>query len=222
MGKGGGVSGRRDGFLVGFANGAGGAALDDPEATRIAEAAIDAVAVLGWSRLTMSDVARRAKVGRATLYRYFAGKDELRNAILQYEMRRFIDGSTAARAPATSIDEALTAGFTFTLQFLRNNTLLDRMRHTDRDILLDAICDDELIATAREFSAQLWKLQLYPSKEPSDAEMAHLRTVSEITTRLSLSLIVNPDSIVDFDDPTNVRSFAHRYLAPLVTAVPDF
>ncbi len=215
------MSGRRDGFLVGFATGAGGAALDDPEATRIAEAAIDAMIVLGWSRLTMSDVARRAGIGRATLYRYFAGKDELRNAILHYETRRFIACATAARAPATSIDEALTAGFTFTLEFLRDNKLLDRMRHTDRDILLDAICDNELIATAREFSAQLWVLQLYPSREPSDAEMAHLRTVCEMTTRLSLSLMVNPESIVDFDHPENVRSFARRYLAPLFIAPPD-
>ncbi|MFD3323999.1 TetR/AcrR family transcriptional regulator [Streptomyces sp. NPDC058701] len=45
--------------------------------TAILAATRDALVELGWSKLTMSDVSVRAKVAKTTLYRRWAGKNEL-------------------------------------------------------------------------------------------------------------------------------------------------
>jgi AcrR family transcriptional regulator len=165
--------------------------------------------------MTMSDVAKRGRIGRATLYRYFASKDELRDAIFLREVNRFMDASTRARASAASVEDALTSSLAITLEFVRDNRMLNRLRETDREMLLEALFDDDLIAMGREFSAQLWKTQLHGEAPVDESAMTHLRTVSEITTRLTLSLIANPQTVVDFTAPGASRAYVQRYLLPL-------
>ncbi|MCZ4518098.1 helix-turn-helix domain containing protein [Rhodococcus ruber] len=190
--------------------------LNDPVAARIVDEAIEAVAVLGWRRMTMSDVAKRGRIGRATLYRYFASKDELRDAIVLREMNRFMQESTAARTGAASVEDALTSSLAITLEFVRDNRMLNRLRETDREMLLETLFDDDLIATGREFSAQLWKTQLHGEAPVDESVMTHLRTVSEITVRLSLSLIANPRTTADFATPDASRAYVRRYILPLL------
>ncbi|KQU31466.1 hypothetical protein ASH04_13430 [Rhodococcus sp. Leaf233] len=196
--------------------------LSDPAAARIVDEAIEAIAVLGWRRMTMSDVAKRGRIGRATLYRYFASKDELRDAIFLREVNRFMDASTRARASTASVEDALTSSLAITLEFVRDNRMLNRLRETDREMLLEALFDDDLIAMGREFSAQLWKTQLHGEAPVDESVMTHLRTVSEITTRLTLSLIANPQTVVDFTAPDASRAYVQRYLLPLFRPSTNF
>jgi AcrR family transcriptional regulator len=52
---------------------------------RILDGAVQAVALHGLSKLGMSDVSRSAGVARGTVYRYFASRDELLNALAARE-----------------------------------------------------------------------------------------------------------------------------------------
>ncbi|MFQ6227130.1 hypothetical protein [Nocardia sp. NPDC002869] len=45
---------------------------------------------------------------------------------------------------------------------------------------------------------------------------AHLRAVSELLVRLTLSLLLNPGGQLDISDPAAVREYARRYLARFV------
>ena len=58
-------------------------------ADRILDAAQRLVFRTGARKLSLSDVATRARVSRPTIYRYFASKEELINALGKRERRRF-------------------------------------------------------------------------------------------------------------------------------------
>ena len=58
-------------------------------ADRILDAARHLVLGMGARRLSLSDVATRAGVSRPTIYRYFASKEALIDALGTQERRRF-------------------------------------------------------------------------------------------------------------------------------------
>ncbi|CAN5704607.1 TetR/AcrR family transcriptional regulator [soil metagenome] len=57
----------------------------DPATTAILDAAVVEFARFGFRRAALDDVARRAKVSRTTIYRKFAGRDELVTAVIDRE-----------------------------------------------------------------------------------------------------------------------------------------
>jgi AcrR family transcriptional regulator len=57
----------------------------DPATTAILDAAIVEFERFGFRRAALDDVARRAKVSRTTIYRKFAGRDELVAAVIDRE-----------------------------------------------------------------------------------------------------------------------------------------
>ena len=57
----------------------------DPATTAILDAAVLEFERLGFRRAALDDVARRAKVSRTTIYRKFAGRDELVTAVIDRE-----------------------------------------------------------------------------------------------------------------------------------------
>jgi AcrR family transcriptional regulator len=59
---------------------------------RILEGALRVVARQGVRRLTMGDVSEAAGMSRANLYRFFAGKEALIDALASYEGQRFTEG----------------------------------------------------------------------------------------------------------------------------------
>ncbi|MDF3283903.1 TetR/AcrR family transcriptional regulator [Gordonia sp. N1V] len=196
----------------------------DPLVIRILEAASDAVAKIGWTRLTMRDVAARAGVGRATLYRHFAGKEHVRDAIVVREFGEFMREMGERRHPDMSAEEAMLASTSFLLDFVRTNPILTRLREIDRETLLRITNDPEIIAAGATLSAAQWQTQLYGEQPISDAVALKLRTAGEITTRLSLSLMTSPDTAADLSTPETTREFIRSFILPILptpsTATP--
>lgn len=56
--------------------------------TRLIDAAESCIDQFGLSKTTLEDVARRAEVSRATVYRYFANRDELMLEVLLRDLER--------------------------------------------------------------------------------------------------------------------------------------
>ena len=112
-----------------------------PEAdAAILEATRDALVDLGWSKLTMSDVAARAGVAKTTLYRRWAGKNELvvdAVAVLFDELELPDRGSLAADAEGVVLQfaallerpEARTALMAVVAESTRDEALRTRIRH---------------------------------------------------------------------------------------------
>jgi AcrR family transcriptional regulator len=63
----------------------------DEKRLKIAHAAIEVFARLGFDRAKMDDVAREAGVGKGTLYEYFADKEALLNGAFEQMIGSFMD-----------------------------------------------------------------------------------------------------------------------------------
>ncbi len=79
--------------------------LKDEVRARILDAALEVFAADGFERTTMASIAERAELGTASLYRYYASKDELFAAVITPELaRRFetlLDRRVSALARGT-------------------------------------------------------------------------------------------------------------------------
>jgi AcrR family transcriptional regulator len=105
-------------------------------AARILDAAFEAVATFGLSRLTMDDVAGLASVSRQTVYRYFDSKDALILALVAREEEALLDGVRAAHREAPSLREAIRRSVLFCLRAAREHPLLDRLLASEPQVLL--------------------------------------------------------------------------------------
>lgn len=71
---------------------------------------------LSYDAVQMDDIARQAQVGKPTIYRYFASKDELFlevfRAALQQLQQQLSEVLAADRRPSAALDEAIRTTFT--------------------------------------------------------------------------------------------------------------
>src|SRR5437660_12622409 len=91
---------------------------------RIMEAAVQQCEGFGLRRTTMDDVARRAGLSRATLYRHFDSKDALVQAVILAEAERFFAALDVALAGLERSEERVVEGFAFGLRYVRTHGLL--------------------------------------------------------------------------------------------------
>jgi AcrR family transcriptional regulator len=72
------------------------AASPDATRDRLLEATREVLARYGPRKLSLTDIARVAGVSRPTLYKYYASKDDLLDALAVHERDRFDEGMSAA------------------------------------------------------------------------------------------------------------------------------
>ena len=99
----------------------------DPVTTAILDAAVVEFERHGFRRVALDDVARRAGISRMTIYRRFAGRDELVSAVIDRENAALMDDIAhelkTARPPSNYYVEA----FTSAIMRFRRHRVLDRL-----------------------------------------------------------------------------------------------
>src|SRR6266540_1498249 len=113
----------------------------DAMSDRILDAALALAAASGIRHLTMDDVARRAGVGRMTVYRRFADKAGLLDALTAREVRRCLGELDAAIDPDQPLADQVVEGFVTGLRLLREHPLLHRLAAIEPEALLHALVD---------------------------------------------------------------------------------
>lgn len=91
------------------ANNGAGSLNDDLTRRRSREILLGACAVFdqrGYANTRMADIATHLRIGQGTIYRYFAGKPELMDAIVQHTIRRMLKAMREdSSASATNLNE---------------------------------------------------------------------------------------------------------------------
>ncbi|HEY8082448.1 MAG TPA: TetR/AcrR family transcriptional regulator [Solirubrobacterales bacterium] len=187
---------------------------DDATSNRILDAALDLAAASGVQHLTMDAVARRAHVGRMTVYRRFGDKQALVAALGAREGRRCLAELDAAAEPDAPIAEQVAAGFATSLRLAREHPLLSRLARLEPETVLGALTEDggALFAVARAYlERRLRESQLAGVLGPIEVGEA-----AELLVRLAVSFVLIPESVLPLEDEDRVRELARQLLAPIL------
>ncbi|AHI00102.1 TetR/AcrR family transcriptional regulator [Kutzneria viridogrisea] len=180
----------------------------------ILDAATEELRDYGLRRTNVDNVARRAGLSRATVYRRFESKNALVQAALVRESYRFFSGIVAEIGPLPTARERLVEGFVVGLRYVRTDALLTRLLVSDPEELLPymTLRAGGVIAAASEFLVAQYREaggpELSGGRDP--------RVLAELLVRLAISFTLNPTSVLGLEDDESVRAFATVYLAPLM------
>lgn len=191
----------------------------DEASERMLSGTVDQIEDFGVRRFTIDDLARRLNVSRVTIYRRFAKKSRLLEAAMQYELRRLLRAIDAGIEEAQTLEERLVEGFASSLMVLRGHRLFNRLLHTEPELILPVLTvrGGPVIAASREFIAGIAR-----QEADVDFDEEQLDVLSELLARAVLSFLLTPQSVVSLETPEEARTFARRYLAPVLQAMTDF
>ena len=104
---------------------------------RVLDAALSLLGEYGERRLTIDDVAAKAKVGRRTIFRRFGSKDALVAATYQREVSRAVARITVAADAASSPLEALTAAYCQLAEIAVDHPVIRRLARVEPEVLVE-------------------------------------------------------------------------------------
>lgn len=188
---------------------------EDRNQSRVLDAALVAFLDFGIKRTSMVEVARRCGLSLATLYRRFASKSDLIQAVGLRQARQFVDDVDAALQRQVDRDagaeDQIVELFVAFLDGLRGNKLLDRLLQTEPEIVLPYLTTQgaPVIELGRdylvEFIARLQREGKLPEYDPAP--------LAEMIARTSLSLALTPQTVIPVGDEAAVRKFARDHVA---------
>ncbi|OBK17583.1 TetR/AcrR family transcriptional regulator [Mycobacterium asiaticum] len=181
-------------------------------AERILDAALRQFEVFGINRSTVEDITRRSGLSRVTLYRYFASKDAIIEAVLLRELETFLRDLEAYAGRQSTVESKFVEGFVFVLNTLRGHTLLQRLLSTEPEAVLPFLTTEgsNTMQTASAFLAR----QISTELPNDDRTQLELLEIAEVTVRIVLSFVLTPSQHIALGDDDAARTFARRYLLP--------
>jgi AcrR family transcriptional regulator len=179
---------------------------------RILDAAERCMARYGLRRVSMGDVAAEAGVSRGSVYRYFADRDALVEAVLERTADRFVAASEPELDRAPDLAGQLAAAVMFIRRRRGDEAFVLRLPG-DTDSLFAT-----LLAVRREVLFDRWvafwepRLAVAERRREVRAGLDRSQT-GELIVRLLLSFAVLP-TVVSFDaaDPEAVAGFIRDHL----------
>jgi len=188
---------------------------DDALAQRILDAALELAAASGLKNLTMDDVAKRARVGRMTVYRRFGSKATLLDALAVREARRCLNQIADALDPEAPIDQRFADLFVATLRVIREHPLLQRLARVEPDaLILELTRDDSAVFRLVLHFLTGWITTAQGRGELPGADPAPL---AELALRLGASFVLIPHSVIPLGDDEATKRTIRALVAPLLT-----
>ena len=187
---------------------------DDPAREQILDAAESLFLDFGIRRTTIGQIARRANIGRPTLYKRFADKDVLVQALCMRDSRRLIRDVAKAVSAISPPEEQLVQAFIIAAQQVNQHPLLRRLLDTEPELILPymTINAGPFVDIGHGLLAPILKsLQAKGHFQKLDIDY-----LLEALARLFVSIISTPTSRLNSDDPDGVELLARGVLRPLL------
>jgi AcrR family transcriptional regulator len=187
----------------------------DPVSDGILDAALALSAASGLRNLTMDDVARRAGVGRMTVYRRFGDKASLVEALSAREGARCLAQLDEAVDLDDPVADQIADGFVATLRIAREHPLLNRLARLEPETVLNSFtaADGALFGIARDYLAG----RLRAAQKAGQLEAVPPAEAAEILVRLGVSFVLIQPSVLPLGDDRRLRAIARQLIAPILT-----
>lgn len=186
---------------------------EDETSTRILDAALELAAASGLRHLTMDDVARRARVGRMTVYRRFHDRQGLVDALSARELRRCLAELDAAADPSQPIADQVAAGFVTSIRLATDHPLLARLARAEPDAVLGSLSAGVFAAATEFLAGRLRQAQDAGVLGDVDADAS-----AELLVRLAVSFVLVPGSKLPLDDPAQLAAIGRAQIASILGA----
>lgn len=186
---------------------------DDDTTKRVLDAALAEMSEFGIRRTTVESVAQRAGLARMTVYRRYAGKNVLVQAVVVREMRRFLAGLTRSLEDERTVAGALERGFAAGLLAWYAHPMGRRVVSSEPEAVLPYLTRDA--APALAVVTAFIRGRLEHMADVGEIAPDALAAASEATTRLAQSYALTPEH----DGPPSeaeLRAVARRLILPLV------
>jgi AcrR family transcriptional regulator len=195
------------------------AGLFDPTTERILDAAAEQFVLFGIRRSSVDDIARRANLGRMTVYRRFARKEDLVEAAIMRDVRRGVAAIETSIAGLGSLEERALEGFVAMLRVVRGHPLLTRLLETEPETVLPYLTVEggPVIAFGQAHIATQIEAAISEGATP----VMDTDALAELLARLVHSIVLIPAGGLPLNDDRDAREFARRCIAPLLLASPD-
>jgi AcrR family transcriptional regulator len=188
---------------------------DDVE-RRLVEAAMRCIARWGVRKTSLDDIAREARVSRATVYRvYPGGKGRLVEAVFCYEAGRLFHEVDADLAAAGTLDDLLTTGLAAALRLIVDHEVLRTVIEHEPELILPHFAFHQLDRFL-DLTAALCHPHLARFL-PAEA----IRPAADLLARVALSYGFRPVDWLDPHDPDSVSRLVRTYLLPALSPSPD-
>lgn len=187
--------------------------VEDTATASILDAAGALLARHGLGRWSMEDVASRAGVGRATVYRRFPSREDLVNATIARDLQRFFGAVADAVASETDVADKLVEGFIVGVKTART-TLLPELFLDDMPAGVAILSSTPVIDLGR--AALVRQYEAITAARLDGPARAEVELVAEALIRLALSFLMIPGSLIDFDDTHAARAAIRRLIGPLL------
>ncbi|MDQ1519181.1 MAG: hypothetical protein QOI55_254 [Actinomycetota bacterium] len=175
---------------------------------RILDAALTCIARVGLAKTTLDDVAREARCARATLYRYFPGKQPLVAAVVTREARYIAAALEHATSQCATLEDAVVAAVVTGVDALERHAALQYVLLVEPEVVLPHLAFHRADDFLRDASA-LVAPALAPFMPAGRAERA-----AEWLVRIVLSYACSPSPDVALHDPDSVRQLVSEFVLP--------
>lgn len=179
-----------------------------PVDRRVIAAALRCYAQYGVSKTTIEDVAAEAGCSRATLYRYFPGKQALLTAVVDTELRRFAAQIDDAAAGADALEDLAVAVLACAGREFASNDALRHVLAVEPEVVLPHFAFDRgnrVLAVA--------SMMLTPHLSRFLRPDVAART-GEWLGRLAFTYFLTPSDHVSLDDEASVRRLVRAFVMP--------
>ena len=185
----------------------------DPVSDRILAAAAELVGRQGAQQTTMTAIAHKAKVGRATVFRRFGSKQEILDRALLRELRSLAVAQKESAAHAETAAAALIECFVLSMRAMQHRPLLRRLAKLEPEKLI------AFVRLRRPPVLALWRsmyTSILESFDLPEVDQAQSSALADMLIHLTLGYSVVPESGIDLNDDEQLRQVAASVITPIL------
>jgi AcrR family transcriptional regulator len=191
-------------------------AADPTTRDRILDAALAGFTERGISATTMSRIASDTGISREWLYKHFKNRDAVVLAVSNREALRLIDGLATQAFESDDLAGAVTDVFVYSVEFLRDNALLQRVLHSEPEVLSPQLLQRSTSIVGLAVRAGAGYLTAL-----GDFDHDQAIRVAETLVRLAAAITFAPHGELDLHDPAELRRYAAIIIPPMIAATKN-
>jgi len=185
---------------------------------KILDAALDAYQRKGIASTNLDEVARVAKIGRTTLYRYVANRDDLLNQVLQRDAEEVNEELKVLLRYHDNLGAAIVDTFIHNVRGRKARPINKLLFGDERHLLIDRIVlnPENFLNTAKENLTLHFEVE---QKKGNIREGVSLDMIAELLTRLTISYF--NDLGETGRDEKKLRDILELMVVPSILKSPD-